>query len=202
MTLNHVCNQHVTYSGDNICHHEPLDETDRVPWLEPGSAAHRALADVVLSPRTLGLSRHVATFRHTGQLEVFHSTSNVYTPKVKFFTYSGFVARKQAAVLDYTAHLNREFQRNKDGTVKQKRVYSRIGDRYVLRPMKVAKTYPHVRELLARVVQRRRQVAITGPAAVVRAHDPRRRHPLVHRAPRPDESGEALLLEAGKHSRF
>ena len=34
-------------------------------------------------------------------------------------SFSGFVARKQAAVLDYTAHLQRPFQRNDDGTVKE-----------------------------------------------------------------------------------
>ena len=33
--------------------------------------------------------------------------------------YREFVARKQVAVLDYTAHLDRPFARNEDGTVKR-----------------------------------------------------------------------------------
>ena len=65
MTLNHVCNIHVTDSGDNTSHHGPLEGKDRdMEWLEPESDALRALQDVVLNPRTLGLSRHVASFRY------------------------------------------------------------------------------------------------------------------------------------------
>ena len=64
MTLNHVCDIHVTTSGDNVCHHGPLEGKEReVEWLVPGSDAHRALQDVFLNPRTLGLAPHVGIFR-------------------------------------------------------------------------------------------------------------------------------------------
>ena len=64
MCLNHVCDIHVTESGDNACEHGDLTAEERqTEWLTPGSDAHKALQDVVCSPRTAGLAEHVATFR-------------------------------------------------------------------------------------------------------------------------------------------
>ena len=65
MATNHVRNKHVTNNGRHVCLHADLDETELEPeWLTAGSDAHKAEQDVVLSARTLALSKFVASFRY------------------------------------------------------------------------------------------------------------------------------------------
>ena len=73
MAVHHVCGEHVTDSGVNACHHGPLDDDEQrsTEWLKQGSDAHKAVQDVVLSPRTLGLSRYVASFRYDDYADSF-----------------------------------------------------------------------------------------------------------------------------------
>ena len=64
MVADHVVDVHTSADGQNCCRHGALAgaEPGR-PWLEAGSAAHRAVRRVVLHGRTLRLAEHVVTFR-------------------------------------------------------------------------------------------------------------------------------------------
>jgi hypothetical protein len=46
-------------------------------------------------------------FRHTGELEVFHSLMLKYLPKRKHFSYRSMLARTQLAALDHNHNFNR-----------------------------------------------------------------------------------------------
>ncbi|XP_037078931.1 uncharacterized protein LOC119099943 isoform X2 [Pollicipes pollicipes] len=165
MVLNHVVNIHATPSGLNRCHHAdvPEDESRDRPWLRAGSPAHNALWEVVASLRTLNLAAFVVTCRHTDNLEMFHTDSLVYAPKLTYFEPSTFVARKRAAVLEWSSHLGRGYATDEEGNVKTSRVYSRVSDQYVVRPVKVPKTFPHVRPLLEAIVNRHMNVTVADP---------------------------------------
>ncbi|XP_037080948.1 uncharacterized protein LOC119101644 isoform X3 [Pollicipes pollicipes] len=176
MIINHVVNIHATPSGLNRCHHAdvPEGESREPPWLLPGSSAHNALWEVVASYRTLNLAAFVVNYRRTDNLEVFHAASLEYTPKPKYFAPLDFVTRKRAAVLDWSAHRSRDYARDEEGNVKTSRVSSRVSDQYIVRPVKAPKTFPHVRPLLEAIVDRRMQVAITGPSEALRWGTPPR----------------------------
>ncbi|XP_076126224.1 uncharacterized protein LOC143105969 [Alosa pseudoharengus] len=60
--LHHVRDEHSWATG--CCQHEPLEEgSQEKPWIEQGSAAHKALAGVVLDKRWLGLVKKFLNFR-------------------------------------------------------------------------------------------------------------------------------------------
>ena len=75
-------------------------------------------------------------------------------------------------------------------------VYSRASDNFVMLAVMVAKTFPYVRPLLTNVAECRRQMTITGPVER-RAGDPRAALPYTIRGPRPDNTREASLKQAG-----
>ena len=82
-----------------------------------------------------------------------------------------------------------------------KRVYSRVSDTYVSRPVKVAKNYPYVRQMMEAMVDLRMSTTMSAPVAPAE-DDPRVVCPYVHRLPRPDESAERLEEIRALHSRF
>ncbi|KAM4544086.1 uncharacterized protein V3H82_021888 [Fundulus diaphanus] len=60
--LHHVRDEHSWATG--CCQHEPLEEgSQEKPWIKQGSAAHKALAGVVLDKRWLGLVKKFLNFR-------------------------------------------------------------------------------------------------------------------------------------------
>ena len=68
--LHHVADEHEWVLEGRInggqCAHAPLNETDRnKPWLEKDSAAHSALAKIVLDKRFLNTISYFANFRYS-----------------------------------------------------------------------------------------------------------------------------------------
>ena len=68
--LHHVVNEHewIVEEGDNKakCDHDPISEEEQreKPWLRKGSAAHKALAKIVMDKRFLNTFRYYTHFRY------------------------------------------------------------------------------------------------------------------------------------------
>ncbi len=69
------------------CEHGQLDGNKA--WLKPGSAAHKALQDVVFDVKMLTDMGKLTQFCHTGSLENYHSVYLKYVPKRLHFSYAG-----------------------------------------------------------------------------------------------------------------
>ena len=76
----------------------------------------------------------------------------------------------------------------------------RVSDSFIVRPVKVAKTYPHVRQLQDNILQRRVSTVVTEALSEGSAGG----HPfsLVHRAPGPGESKSELESARVQKSRL
>ncbi|KAF0290406.1 hypothetical protein FJT64_011388 [Amphibalanus amphitrite] len=170
IAAHHVVGVHYRRDDGNSCSHGPMEDAEEGrPWLEPGSPAHAAVLRVVHDHRTMRVARLAIAFRHESRLEILRAVDRQYTPKQEPCTLSRLVARKRAAVLDYCAHLGRPYARNGDNGVRHIRAYSRAGGRYLTRPVRSAKTYPHVASLLARVAERRRTTTIAEQTVLAAA---------------------------------
>ena len=50
-------------------------------WITPGTPAHNALKAIIMDKRLLNDLKYFIKFKHTGNLEVFHSVLLKYCPK-------------------------------------------------------------------------------------------------------------------------
>ena len=85
------------------CAHAPLSEREHVgyKWLVEESPAYEALKYIVMDKQLLNDRSSLNKFKHSGQIEVYHSLIDKYYPKRLSFTYEGMYARTQLAVLDH-----------------------------------------------------------------------------------------------------
>jgi hypothetical protein len=91
--LHHIINKH-RWTGCtqfHKCDHKRLTAKQKksTPWLDPKSAAFKALQEVVTATRLLNCLPNITMFCHTGELEVFHSMLLKYCPKRQHFHYPG-----------------------------------------------------------------------------------------------------------------
>ena len=115
----------------NKCTHGKLDKKRK--WLKNESPAFCALKSVVENKRTIGDLKYLVEFRHTGNLEVYHSVINKYCPKRLHFSMHGMIARTQLAVLDFNSGAENEQQKTKDGVLCYKQVFSRVTQSWVVK---------------------------------------------------------------------
>ncbi|XP_066442136.1 uncharacterized protein [Eleutherodactylus coqui] len=107
--LNHTANEH-TWSGNKLYHHceHGFVEQHRLRrWLQWGSAAHNSLREIVLNPRLQNDLRHLFTFCHPGDIELFHSAISKYRPKRGDFVRDSVKARIRLAGLHHNYNLHR-----------------------------------------------------------------------------------------------
>lgn len=76
-------------------------------------------------------------------------------------------------------------------------VYSRAQGKFVLRPQRAPKRYVYVAEMLRKMIELRKDVAISGPRPMS-ANDPRRIHPYINPGTRPTPEGIQELKEQRK----
>jgi len=103
------------------CDHGKLEKERK--WLKERSPSFLALKSVVENKKTLSDLMYLVEFRHTGNLEVYHSVINKYCPKRLHFSMHGMIARTQLAVLDFNSGVNNEQARTKGGTLRYKQVF-------------------------------------------------------------------------------
>ena len=94
-------------------------------------------------------------FRHTGDLESFNSMMLKYAPKRMSYEYQYYKDRMFLAGLDHNIHLFRDYAKSKKGELLYARKYSKRSKKWHAQPVKVAKSYPHFRKMLASIIKRR-----------------------------------------------
>lgn len=128
------------------CSHGKLDKKRK--WLKKGSPAFSALKSVIEDKRTVGDLKYLVEFRHTGNLEVYHSVVNKYCPKRLHFSMHGMIARTQLAVLDFNSGSENEQQMRKDGALCYKLVFSRVTQSWVTKKVMKKKQREYLYSLL------------------------------------------------------
>ncbi|XP_039634607.1 uncharacterized protein LOC120544717 [Perca fluviatilis] len=137
--LQHIVGIH-RWEEDGIqqtCHHAPLtaNEQQRKRWMTVDSQAYRALKSIVLENNILRDLRQMALFKHTGALEVFHSSMLKYTQKRLHFSYDAMLARTQLAVMDHNANVGKEQAKTKEGQPQFAFAYSKASHQWIARPV-------------------------------------------------------------------
>ena len=138
------------YKHFHKCCHADLSEREQSckKWLHVNSAAFTALERIVNDKKLLKDLDYVAEFRHTGNLEVYHSLLNKYCPKRLAFSYDGMYARTQLAVLDHNCGINREQAKRGDGKLRYKVVFSKVTGSWVSKKILVDKKRTYIKEII------------------------------------------------------
>lgn len=162
--VHHVTNIHSFEENELFpaCAHGPLpdDASRKTRWLVADSPPHKALVEIVLNPRLLKDIRQLAQFCHTGMLEVYHNLVLKYAPKRLEFDYAQMQTRLQLAAIDHNANVNRaqavvhkpKTNSAAKGDLRYRTRWSKATERWVVEPVKEAKSYDFATELLESVL--------------------------------------------------
>lgn len=159
--LHHVTGEHEWALG--ACHHGPSSDNEDKEWIGKGSAAHRALTEIVLNARWLGEVVKYLGFRSTAELESFHNHILMYASKRFSFTPPVYSARTLLAGLDYNHHVHRPVQRKADGSIEYRKLFNKKSQKWSLYTTKVDKDYGYIPHL-QRAILRSRTTADGGIA--------------------------------------
>lgn len=155
--LKHICGVHNWHDGVEYtkCAHGILTNREQLSykWLELESPAHKALTSVVLDKRLLSDIPNLAEFKHSGNLEVFHSVLLKYCPKRLCFSYEGMYARTQLAVLDHNSGIGRNQASKEDGTLRYKTQYSKVTEQWVVKEIRESKDKSYLTEIIEEIKQ-------------------------------------------------
>ncbi|XP_063967369.1 uncharacterized protein LOC135157003 isoform X2 [Lytechinus pictus] len=157
----HICDVHSWNSADKYhrCAHDELDPQRKFKWLTPGSAAHKALQEILFDKNLTDAIGHITKACHTGELESFHNMLLKYCPKRKHYHYAGMQARLQLAVLDHNHNTARKPAVIKKGPRKgEQKValkYSKRTKEWVAKLMKEKKDYSYLVEILENILKMR-----------------------------------------------
>ena len=92
-------------------------------------------------------------FCHNGQIEVFHSLINKYSPKPQHFFTTSQYARHQLSVMDHNSGTERDYKRNSSGDVITKIQYSKSSKCWISKPVRKKKQKKYVHEMIEKVVE-------------------------------------------------
>ena len=140
--LYHIRGIHQWQIGDRhiYCEHEKLTDAQQIKkiWLDGKSKTYTELEGVVKDKALLKDFKHVSAFRHTGQLEVYHSLINKFCPKRISFSYLGMIARTQLAA--------------SNGEIRHKVSYTKVTSQWVAKKIHVPNKKQYLSDLLNKVV--------------------------------------------------
>ena len=122
-------------------------------WLDGKSKVYTELEGVANEKALLKYFKHVSAFRHTGQLEVYHSLINKFYPKRLSFSYLGMITRTKLAVLDHNCRTNRNYTVFSNGEIPHKVSYANVTNQWVANKMRVPKEKQYLSDLLNEVLQ-------------------------------------------------
>ncbi|XP_064631695.1 uncharacterized protein LOC135489984 [Lineus longissimus] len=148
--INHTANIHSWRDKEHFhqCEHPPLSDVDRrqKSWLGVGSQAHDALVKIVQNKNVRKDLKKCTLFRHTGDLEVYHSLMLKYAPKRQHFSYEGIVCRTQLAAIDHNYGSGRQQATTKLDqpryNVVQPKTFTKT-NKWVAKQVKVAKDHSY-----------------------------------------------------------
>ena len=103
----------------------------------------------IVTDKTLLADLHyLVDFRHTGQLEVYHSLYNKFCPKRLHFGLNGMVARSQLAVLDYNDGILVGQAVTKQGELRYKQNFSKVTQNGCVKKIVNKKSREYINDLL------------------------------------------------------
>ena len=90
-------------SAYSSCAHVPLTDREEVAntWFPENTPAYEALKSIVLDKQLKNDLLYLHTFKHSGNIEVYHGLLCKYCTKRLSFPYEGTYARTRLAVLDH-----------------------------------------------------------------------------------------------------
>ncbi|XP_052805749.1 uncharacterized protein LOC128235074 [Mya arenaria] len=160
------------------CSRGPLNPEERnKPWLnkKENCSTLEALTAIVLDKHLLSKIANYLNSRSTADLEGFNQHILMYCSK--WFSYSPPVYRMRnlIAAIDHNNHLEREFQHNKDGSVRLNRVWNKKSGRWAVYPVKEKKTFLYIESLKKQILMCRLTDNVgMSRRAVMEEQDPRR----------------------------
>ena len=177
----HTADIHSWDSADiyHKCPHPPIprDEARKKRWLQPGSAAHDALREVVFDKKLLKDIQLLSLCCHTGNLEVYHSVQTRYIPKRQHFSYKGMVARTQLAALDHNANTGRQqatvTRGANQGELQYKLVFPKNTKEWVAKPKMEKTSRDYLNPILDAIVDTKRQKPCDRSATLTAPHIPK-----------------------------
>ena len=132
------------------CEHGKLKKRK---WLKAKSSAFKALKSVVQDKKIIEDLKHIVEFRHTGNLEVYHSVINKYCPKRLHFSLYGMIARTQLAILDLNCCSENVQAVSKEGSLRYKQIFSRVTQSWVVKKIMKTKERPYLYLLLEKTIK-------------------------------------------------
>ncbi|KAL5019014.1 hypothetical protein ScPMuIL_004736 [Solemya velum] len=144
--LHHVVNVHEWALG--CCEHGELEPNEDKKWLEPDSAAHKKLRDIVYNTRLLHSFPYYVNFRSNSAIETFNNHILMYAGKRFAYSFQSYKARNHLAAIDYNMHLQRPVKLNKKGETVYHRSYSKHSHHWQAYPVKELKGYTYIPDLL------------------------------------------------------
>ena len=95
---------------------------------------------------------YLTQFKHTGNLEVYHSVINKYSPKRLHFSLYGMIARTQLAVMDFNSGADDKQATKQDGTFRFKQVFSKVTQTWVVKKIKEKKNKRFLDDLMDSII--------------------------------------------------
>ena len=152
--LFHIRNVHKFPSAKSAyksCAHGSLTKRQKFSkkWLKKSSPAYAALENIILDDKLISDLPHLVKFKHSGNIEVYHSVINKYCPKRLSFSYEGMHARTQLAIMSHNAGIAR-----KQGVVKKtneprtKEQYSKVTGEWVSKKVMEPKDMKFLQEII------------------------------------------------------
>ncbi|XP_063047543.1 uncharacterized protein LOC134441244 [Engraulis encrasicolus] len=177
--LHHITGVHRWEDNDSVyqCYHKDLapEHQEAKKWLSEDSAAYRSLREMVLDKRLMKDLEQMTLFKHTGQLEVFHSAMLKYCPKRLHFQYPTMLARTMLAVMDHNENHSRPREQDKTaaGVPRVNVVMQKYSGQWVPRPLYKKTTQEFRQELVDRVFERRMDPTVQYKDPASRLRTPR-----------------------------
>ncbi|XP_016331534.1 uncharacterized protein LOC107680243 [Sinocyclocheilus anshuiensis] len=139
------------------CGHNDLSpqQQQRKKWLGKNSRAFHTLQSLVLDKGLLKDLRQMALFKHTGQLEVFHSVLLKYCSKNLHFHYASMVARTQLAILDHNENVGLQQATTTTGVPRYNVVFPKHTKEWLAKAIFEQTTQKFRETLVEKVLQRR-----------------------------------------------
>ena len=99
----HITDRHEWQGNQHYhrCQHGVLNK--RRKYLCKDTPVFFTLISIIEDVKLLADMEYLTQFKHTGNLEVYHSVINKYSPKRLHFSLYGMIARTQLAVMDFNS---------------------------------------------------------------------------------------------------
>ena len=104
-----------------------------------------------MDKRLLKYLPYFVDFKHTGNIEVYHSLLLKYCPKRLHFSHHGMIAKSQLAILHINSIVNAEQSYTKGKTPRFKLHFSKVPQCYVVKPVREVPEKAYLEDLMSEI---------------------------------------------------